>query len=133
MAKLVVGLISVGGCVLIVGLGMVWHMKRKKRARGGGDEDLGFDLSMDDEFERGTGPKKFSYKELVRATNNFAEENKLGEGGFGGVYKGFLIEMNSYVAVKTVSRGSNQGVKEYASEVKSISRLRHRNLVQLIG
>jgi hypothetical protein len=57
MAKLVVGLISVGGCVLIVGLGMVWHMKRKKRARGGGDEDLGFDLSMDDEFERGTGPK----------------------------------------------------------------------------
>jgi serine/threonine protein kinase len=123
----------VGGCVLIVGLGMVWHMKRKKRARGGGDEDLGFDLSMDDEFERGTGPKKFSYKELVRATNNFAEENKLGEGGFGGVYKGFLREMNSYVAVKRVSRGSNQGVKEYASEVKSISRLRHRNLVQLIG
>jgi serine/threonine protein kinase len=131
-AGLVVGL-SVGGCVLIIGLGIVWLMKRKKRARGGGDEDLGFDLSMDDEFERGTGPKKFSYKELVRATNNFAEENKLGEGGFGGVYKGFLREMNSYVAVKRVSRGSNQGVKEYASEVKSISRLRHRNLVQLIG
>jgi hypothetical protein len=131
-AKLVVGL-SVGGCVLIMGLGMVWLMKRKKRARGRGDEDLSFDLSMDDEFERGTGPKKFSYKELVRATNNFAEENKLGEGGFGGVYKGFLREMNSYVAVKRVSRGSNQGVKEYASEVKSISRLRHRNLVQLIG
>jgi hypothetical protein len=130
--KLVVGL-SVGGCVLIMGLGMVWLMKWKKRARGGGDEDLGFDLSMDDEFERGTGPKKFSYTELVRATNNFAEENKLGEGGFGGVYKGFLREMNSYVAVKRVSRGSNQGVKEYASEVKSISRLRHRNLVQLIG
>jgi serine/threonine protein kinase len=131
-AGLVVGL-SVGGCVLIMGLGIVWLMKRKKRARGGGDEDLGFDLSMDDEFERGTGPKKFSYKELVRATNNFAEENKLGEGGFGGVYKGFLREMNSYVAVKRVSRGSNQGVKEYASEVKSISGLRHRNLVQLIG
>jgi hypothetical protein len=131
-AGLVVGL-SVGGCVLIMGLGIVWLMKRKKRARGGGDEDLSFDLSMDDEFERGTGPKKFSYKELVRATNNFAEENKLGEGGFGGVYKGFLREMNSYVAVKRVSRESNQGVKEYASEVKSISRLRHRNLVQLIG
>jgi hypothetical protein len=133
-AGLVVGL-SVGACVLIVGgLGLVWLINRKKKlGRGGGDEDLDFDLSMDDEFERGTGPKRFSYKELVRATNNFAGENKLGEGGFGGVYKGFLREMNFYVAVKRVSRGSKQGIKEYASEVKSISRLRHRNLVQLIG
>uniref|UniRef100_A0A2N9EGB1 non-specific serine/threonine protein kinase n=1 Tax=Fagus sylvatica TaxID=28930 RepID=A0A2N9EGB1_FAGSY len=77
--------------------------------------------------------KKFSYNELVCATNNFAEENKLGEGGFGGVYKGHLRDLNSYVAIKRVSRGSTQGLKEYAAEVKSISRLRHRNLVQLIG
>jgi serine/threonine protein kinase len=107
--------------------------RKKNRDRREGDQDLAFDLSMDDEFERGTGPKKFSYKELVHATNNFAEENKLGEGGFGGVYKGFLREMNFYVAVKRVSRESRQGIKEYASEVKSISQLRHRNLVQLIG
>ncbi|KAK9988767.1 hypothetical protein SO802_029006 [Lithocarpus litseifolius] len=97
------------------------------------EEDLGFDLSMDDEFERGTGPKKFSYNELVSATNNFAEEKKLGEGGFSGVYQGFLRDLNSYVAIKRVSRGSKQGIKEYASEMKSISRLRHRNLVQLLG
>ncbi|XP_042982976.1 L-type lectin-domain containing receptor kinase IX.1-like isoform X2 [Carya illinoinensis] len=129
--KLVVGL-SVGAFVLIGCVGLVWLINRKKRDRGE-EENLGFEFSMDDEFEQGTGPKKFSYKELVGATNDFAEENKLGEGGFGGVYKGFLRDLNSYVAVKRVSRGSKQGIKEYASEVKIISRLRHRNLVQLIG
>ncbi|KAI5603980.1 hypothetical protein BDE02_01G255000 [Populus trichocarpa] len=106
---------------------------------GGGaiykDEEGGHVLEeyMDDEFERGTGPKKFPYQELARATNNFKDEEKLGEGGFGGVYKGFLKEIDSFVAVKRVSRGSKQGIKEYAAEVKIISRLRHRNLVQLIG
>ena len=130
--KLVVGL-SVGACILFSCLGLVWLMYKRKGGRWGEEEDLGFDLSMDDEFERGTGPKKFSYNELVSATNNSAEEKKLGEGGFGGVYQGFLRDLNSYVAIKRVSRGSKQGIKEYASEVKSISRLRHRNLAQLLG
>ncbi|CAN0865076.1 L-type lectin-domain containing receptor kinase IX.1 [Linum grandiflorum] len=86
---------------------------------------------MDDEFEKGTGPKRFSYRELSRATRNFSE--KLGEGGFGGVYKGIVSVTGSEIAVKRVSRTSRQGKKEYISEVRIISRLRHRNLVQLIG
>ncbi|XWS33410.1 hypothetical protein CRYUN_Cryun22dG0080200 [Craigia yunnanensis] len=57
---------------------------------------------------------------------------KLG-GGFGGVYKGLLSDSNTEVAVKRVSRGSKQGKKEYIPEGKIISRLRHRNLVQLLG
>ena len=131
--KLVVGL-SVGACILIICLVVLYPVYKKKwRLSEEEEEELVFDLSMDDEFERGAGPKKFSYKELVSATNNFAEENKLGQGGFGGVYKGYLGALNSYVAIKRVSRGSKQGIKEYASEVRSISRLRHRNLVQLIG
>ena len=131
--KLVVGL-SVGACILIICLVVLYPVYKKKwRLSEEEEEELVFDLSMDDEFERGAGPKKFSYKELVSATNNFAEENKLGQGGFGGVYKGYLGDLNSYVAIKRVSRGSKQGIKEYASEVRSISRLRHRNLVQLIG
>ena len=131
--KLVVGL-SVGACILIICLVVLYPVYKKKwRLSEEEEEELVFDLSMDDEFERGAGPKKFSYKELVSATNNFAEENKLGQGGFGGVYKGYLGDLNSYVAIKRVSRGSKQGIQEYASEVRSISRLRHRNLVQLIG
>ncbi|KAL4615116.1 hypothetical protein ACB092_07G101500 [Castanea dentata] len=132
--KLVVGL-SLGASILSIGLVLVCFLYRKKYREGKGEkeEELGFVLSMDNEFERGTGPKKFSYSELVSATSNFAEENKLGQGGFGGVYKGYLRVINSYVAIKRVSRGSAQGIKEYISEVRSISRLKHRNLVQLIG
>ena len=57
----------------------------------------------------------------------------LKEGGFGGVYKGLLSESNAEVVVKRVSKGSKQGKNEYISKVMIISRLRHRNLVQLIG
>ncbi|KAK2983196.1 hypothetical protein RJ640_018541 [Escallonia rubra] len=129
---LVVGL-SVGLCVLVGGLASIFFGFRRKRRTEENDGELGFDVGMDSEFERGTGPKKFSYNELAHATSDFAEVEKLGEGGFGGVYKGFLKELGSYVAVKRVSSNSKQGIKEYAAEVKIISRLRHRNLVQLIG
>jgi len=88
---------------------------------------------MQDDFEKGTGPKRFRYGELAIATDDFSDDHKLGEGGFGSVYRGFLKEMNLDVAIKKVSKGSKQGRKEYASEVSIISRLRHRNLVQLIG
>ncbi|KAM7470587.1 hypothetical protein LguiA_008770 [Lonicera macranthoides] len=129
---LVVGL-SVGigvlvGALILVGFGL-WKKRKSKRK----ELELGSDDYMDNEFEMGSGPKKFLYDELAHATNNFAEDEKLGEGGFGGVYRGFSRELNSYVAVKRVSRESKQGIKEYASEVKIISRLRHKNLVQLIG
>jgi hypothetical protein len=128
---LAVGL-GVGGCFLLGGFALIlfgfW-----KWNRGHSEEELALDRCMDEEFLSGTGPKRFSFKELVQATNNFNDQEKLGQGGFGGVYKGFLRDSNSFVAVKRVSKGSKQGIKEYASEVKIISQLRHKNLVQLIG
>ncbi|KAF8406122.1 hypothetical protein HHK36_008202 [Tetracentron sinense] len=127
----VVGL-AVGGSVLVSGVGLVLFVWWKKRISGKEEEDMAFDMSMNSEFDNGKGPKRFSYGELVRATNNFAEEGKLGQGGFGAVYRGVLTDNNLNVAVK-VSKGSEQGRKEYISEVKIISRLRHRNLVQLMG
>ncbi|XP_052204600.1 L-type lectin-domain containing receptor kinase IX.1-like [Diospyros lotus] len=126
---LVVGL-SVGLPALVLVLALAGYVFWKKTRA---EDEFAVELSMDNEFEAGTGPKKFSYNELSWATSNFAEEQKLGEGGFGGVYRGFLRELNSYVAVKRVSKGSTQGIREYASEVKIISLLRHRNLVQLVG
>ncbi|KAM5586153.1 hypothetical protein ABKV19_005186 [Rosa sericea] len=133
---LAVGL-GVGGCVTLVGaLALVWFIFcRQKRGTAGestDDDTLVLHDPIPDEFEKGTGPRKFSYNELADATNNFAQGEKLGQGGFGGVYRG-CIDLNSYVAVKKISRGSKQGLKEYAAEVSIISRLRHRNLVQLIG
>ena len=127
-----IGLSVSSGVLVSCALGLLWFFRWRERA-GGNTEDLSDDYSMDDEFEKGTGPRRFTYRELLNATNNFAERGKLGEGGFGGVYKGLLSESNMEVAVKRVSKESKQGKKEYMSEVKIISRLRHRNLVQLIG
>ncbi|PHT39382.1 hypothetical protein CQW23_22955 [Capsicum baccatum] len=130
---LVVGLVC-GGCSVLVALSvlMLFAYWRKRKVRKE-EREVILGGSMTDEFERNTGPKKLLYSELARCTSNFSQEKMLGRGGFGGVYKGYLRESNSYVAVKRVSRESKQGIKEYASEVRIISRLRHKHLVQLIG
>jgi serine/threonine protein kinase len=106
----------------------IWLLRRRRQRAKLLDEAK----AMEEEFE-GTGPKQFRYGELAMATDNFSDKHKLGEGGFGSVYRGFLKETDLHVAIKKVSKGSKQGRKEYASEVRIISRLRHRNLVQLIG
>ncbi|RDX66269.1 L-type lectin-domain containing receptor kinase IX.1, partial [Mucuna pruriens] len=123
--------LGVGAGLVLSLLGVVFTILWK-RSRGK-KEELVFDLNMGDEFPKGTGPKSFCYNELVSATNKFAESEKLGQGGFGGVYKGYLKDLKSLVAIKRISRESRQGMKEYVTEVKVISQLRHRNLVQLIG
>ncbi|KAG1327907.1 L-type lectin-domain containing receptor kinase IX.1 [Cocos nucifera] len=132
--RLAVGL-AVGLGILLCGLGLVWFVVWHKRANGGmeEEEEMALELSINNAFERGGGPKKFSYSALTIATRNFIKEAKLGEGGFGEVYMGVLHDTKQQVAIKRISRDSKQGKKEYISEVTIISRLRHRNLVQLIG
>ncbi|KAH9651432.1 G-type lectin S-receptor-like serine/threonine-protein kinase [Citrus sinensis] len=66
------------------------------------------------------------------ATDNFSEENKLGEGGFGPVYKGKLLN-GEEVAVKRLSSKSGQGLEEFKNEMMLIAKLQHRNLVRLFG
>ncbi|XP_022679816.1 LOW QUALITY PROTEIN: L-type lectin-domain containing receptor kinase IV.1 [Setaria italica] len=83
----------------------------------------------EDEF----GPHRFSYKDLFHATDGFKDSNLLGVGGFGRVYKGILAPSNLEIAVKKVSHDSRQGIREFVAEVVSIGRIRHRNLVQLLG
>ncbi|XP_071722528.1 receptor-like serine/threonine-protein kinase SD1-8 [Rutidosis leptorrhynchoides] len=69
---------------------------------------------------------------LAKCTNNFSIENKLGEGGFGPVYKGTLVD-GQEIAVKRLSTISRQGLKEFMNEVTLIAKLQHRNLVKLLG
>ncbi|WVZ94357.1 hypothetical protein U9M48_040256 [Paspalum notatum var. saurae] len=69
---------------------------------------------------------------LRAATNNFCEENKLGEGGFGEVFKGTLQDKEE-IAVKRLSRNSSQGFQELKNEFVLAAKLKHRNLVQLLG
>ena len=80
------------------------------------------------------GPRRFSYRELKKATGGFSEENKLGEGGFGSVYRGKLASsINTDIAVKCLSSESTQGEREFKAEIQSMGRMRHKNLVQLLG
>ncbi|KAL8032747.1 hypothetical protein ABFX02_13G116400 [Erythranthe guttata] len=69
---------------------------------------------------------------LLIATEDFSDANKIGQGGFGSVYKGVLAEGHE-VAVKRLSKTSGQGIDEFKNEVKLIARLQHRNLVRLLG
>ncbi|XP_008798972.2 G-type lectin S-receptor-like serine/threonine-protein kinase At4g27290 isoform X2 [Phoenix dactylifera] len=74
----------------------------------------------------------FSLGTIAAATDNFAEESKLGKGGFGEVYKGKLPN-GQEVAIKRLSDSSGQGLEEFKNEVILIARLQHMNLVRLLG
>ncbi|KAI5013665.1 hypothetical protein ZWY2020_037685 [Hordeum vulgare] len=74
----------------------------------------------------------FGFAELLEATSNFSEENKLGEGGFGTVYKGQLSE-GLEIAVKRLASHSGQGFIEFQNELQLVAKLQHLNLVRLLG
>ncbi|QCD76736.1 putative serine/threonine-protein kinase isoform X1 [Vigna unguiculata] len=76
--------------------------------------------------------KQFSDTELRLATDNYHSNNKIGRGGFGTVYLGTLRD-GRRVAVKTLSFWSKQGVREFLTEIKTLSNVKHPNLVELIG
>ncbi|KAL7249458.1 hypothetical protein ACSBR1_011619 [Camellia fascicularis] len=74
----------------------------------------------------------FDLAVISNSINNFSIDNKLGEGGFGPVYKG-MLEGGQEIAVKRLSKNSSQGIDEFKNEVICIAKLRHRNLVKLLG
>ncbi|XP_017250272.1 probable leucine-rich repeat receptor-like serine/threonine-protein kinase At3g14840 isoform X1 [Daucus carota subsp. sativus] len=74
----------------------------------------------------------FTFQQIKAATDDFAAANKIGEGGFGSVYKGILLD-GTTIAVKQLSSKSNQGSREFVNEIGMISGLRHSNLVKLHG
>ncbi|KAJ4710021.1 Receptor-like kinase [Melia azedarach] len=94
------------------------------RREGNNEEDLEKIASQEQ--------KHFSFETLVSATKNFNASNKLGEGGFGPVYKGKLDDGRE-IAVKKLSQSSNQGKKEFENEAKLLARVQHRNVVNLLG
>ncbi|GJM90956.1 hypothetical protein PR202_ga07286 [Eleusine coracana subsp. coracana] len=90
-------------------------------------------VELREDWEIEFGAHRLSHKDLFHATHGFNPKNLLGAGGFGRVYKGVLPNSGTEVAVKRVCHESRQGMKEFVAEVASIGRLRHRNLVQLLG
>ncbi|XP_070028389.1 G-type lectin S-receptor-like serine/threonine-protein kinase At4g27290 isoform X4 [Nicotiana sylvestris] len=118
--KLLVLSLSLFIGVAVVGLtiGLYTWTKKNKRKLNLKDDDL--DLPL------------FALSTITKATSNFSAENKLGEGGFGSVYKG-ILEGGQEIAIKRLSKSSSQGVNEFKNEVICIAKLQHRNLVKLIG
>ncbi|KAF5780972.1 putative protein kinase RLK-Pelle-DLSV family [Helianthus annuus] len=113
--------IAVVVLVLLVAICLFCHFKRKKQQQQGtqsSDEDLELPL--------------IGLSTILKATKSFSINNKLGEGGFGPVYKG-VLENGKEIAVKRLAKTSTQGLHEFKNEVISISRLQHRNLVKLLG
>ncbi|CAH2041150.1 unnamed protein product [Thlaspi arvense] len=77
--------------------------------------------------------RQFSLAEIQAATNNFDDTLLIGKGGFGKVYKGFIDGGATIVAIKRLNAESKQGAQEFWTEVKALSKLRHPNLVSLVG
>lgn len=116
----IVGVVAT--CIFLLVMSTLWwkgYLKCKKKQR----KDLeGMELQT----------ISFTLKQIKAATNNFDASDKLGEGGFGAVFKGRLSD-GTLVAVKKLSRQSRQGNREFLNEIGMISCLQHPNLVKLHG
>ncbi|OIS96931.1 PREDICTED: probable LRR receptor-like serine/threonine-protein kinase At1g56140 [Nicotiana attenuata] len=121
---LIVGVVVGVGVISFISVFSVYYLiqKRKRQQALEDEEFLGIDAR----------PYTFSYSELRAATADFNPSNKLGEGGFGPVYKGTL-EDGRVVAVKQLSVASHQGKSQFVAEIATISAVQHRNLVKLYG
>ncbi|CAG7862536.1 unnamed protein product [Brassica rapa] len=107
--------------LLILGL-VIWKKKKSyKTLKPQTDDDMTSPQSL--QFDFGT---------IEAATDGFSRNNKLGQGGFGEVYKGTLLD-GTEVAVKRLSRNSGQGTQEFKNEVVIVAKLQHKNLVRLLG
>ncbi|GLU14114.1 hypothetical protein SLE2022_307020 [Rubroshorea leprosula] len=119
---LIIGVaVSVG--VVTFSLILIFAVFYLRRRKDDDEEDL---LGI------GPRPNTFSYAELRAATDDFSPSNKLGEGGFGPVYRGKLSD-GRVAAVKQLSVASHQGKSQFVTEIATISAVQHRNLVKLYG
>ncbi|XP_022941244.1 probable leucine-rich repeat receptor-like serine/threonine-protein kinase At3g14840 [Cucurbita moschata] len=118
----VVGIAAASVFVILLVLGILWWRVCLQREKTLEQELRGLDLQT----------CSFTLRQIKAATNNFDAANKLGEGGFGSVYKGVLTD-GTAIAVKQLSSKSKQGNREFVNEIGMISALQHPHLVKLYG
>ncbi|CAL5410938.1 unnamed protein product [Camellia sinensis] len=119
-------IVPVGVSVLLFIVSFCFITRKSKKKHDIIEEDtIGNDITTAESLQ-------YSLGAVQAATNNFSTENKIGEGGFGLVYKGTLSN-GQQVAVKRLSRTSGQGAKEFKNEIVLVAKLQHRNLVRLLG
>ncbi|KAL5579028.1 hypothetical protein UlMin_011470 [Ulmus minor] len=116
--------IAVSLVLFVMGYCLITRRAKKKYNVVEQPNDAGNDIT--------TVELQFDLATIEAATNNFATDCKLGEGGFGAVYKGRLPN-GQEIAVKRLSKTSGQGIGEFKNEVVLLAKLQHRNLVRLSG
>ncbi|XP_050247282.1 G-type lectin S-receptor-like serine/threonine-protein kinase At4g27290 isoform X4 [Quercus robur] len=121
--------ISVTGIVILALIMCI--LKKKVQKRGSRNRGCRMD-NINEDGEEDLELPVFDLNLIVNATHNFSNDKKLGEGGFGPVYRGALMD-GQEIAVKRLSKNSRQGVVEFKNEVQLIAKLQHRNLVKLLG
>ncbi|XP_030456426.2 receptor-like serine/threonine-protein kinase SD1-6 [Syzygium oleosum] len=132
-------LISIAVVVLLI-FGLICYLQRRTlKSKGISGVIKGFSSRLKTMVRKGESLESgapnlqtFGYATLRVATDNFSSENKLGQGGFGPVYKGKLPKGKD-IAVKRLSKTSNQGFEEFKNEVMLATSLQHVNLVRLLG
>ncbi|KAK4545385.1 hypothetical protein RGQ29_032953, partial [Quercus rubra] len=112
---------TVAFVVLIVSIYIFLRARKQPRERENIDDEIG-----------GVESLQFDFGTIRVATDDFSEANKLGQGGFGAVYKG-MLNNGQIIAVKRLSIESGQGDLEFKNEVLLVAKLQHRNLVRLLG
>ena len=136
-SELVFGLKGAGVAVVVMSclLGMyLWYDWRRKKGEG---SNLRYGHDLEEQWSQlrvrpNTGSIWYKIEELEKATDNFSQKNFIGQGGFGMVFKGTLVD-GTVVAVKKVVESDFQGDAEFCNEVEINSNLKHRNLVPLRG
>uniref|UniRef100_A0A0D9YPP6 non-specific serine/threonine protein kinase n=1 Tax=Oryza glumipatula TaxID=40148 RepID=A0A0D9YPP6_9ORYZ len=129
-----ISVIQLAACLIVILALILCYIKffRKKNLKGNGLQFFYHGRKTDTSDLQTRTQYFFSLKEIESATKNFDPANKIGEGGFGPVYKGTLAN-GTTVAVKKLSSQSSQGNREFLNEIGIISALRHPNLVRLFG
>ncbi|XP_021726292.1 G-type lectin S-receptor-like serine/threonine-protein kinase At1g11410 [Chenopodium quinoa] len=130
LEALLIGLVVLIFLLLILFVGYWVHQKIKKERQEEAERSL---WTKDaEESDASSELPFFTRSEIAAATDNFSMANKLGEGGFGSVYKG-RMENGQEIAVKKLAPNSGQGIQEFKNEVRLIAKLQHRNLVKMLG
>ncbi|KAI8534164.1 hypothetical protein RHMOL_Rhmol10G0067600 [Rhododendron molle] len=117
--------IATGVVILLTVLNIIFYQLRSL-----GENSMGRNLSSS--TSEGLC-RRFSFSELLSATNNFNDELVIGSGGFGKVYKARIDDGAMTVALKRLNMRSKQGAKEFWTEIEMLSKLRHTHLVSLLG
>ncbi|XP_021293799.1 cysteine-rich receptor-like protein kinase 25 isoform X2 [Herrania umbratica] len=123
----IIGIVTATVAFVVLLIAAFWSLtwKRKKNQRAMEEQRAANDITTVESLQ-------FDFGTIAAATNKFSHVNKLGEGGFGQVYKG-ILPSGQEIAVKRLSGRSGQGEKEFKNEVAVVAKLQHRNLVRLLG